>query len=317
MEKITVLMAVFNTDSEELKQSVSSILNQTYKNFDFLIIDDGSNLETKTLLNSIKKCDPRVHIHTNSKNIGLINSLNLGLKLSKTKYVARMDSDDWSFPTRLEEQMNYLHHHLDVSVLGTNAIWMDNEQLIHKTKICSHEDIVATLPFYCCIVHPTAILNREDILKIGDYPQVFAAEDYALWAKICFDSSLKINVLPSALLKYRRYNSATKYKGKQSKSDIFVKSQIIKKILRLDQCPEKENESFYEKNIKAVTKEINKNLTSPYSKALILLNAARAKKNLLKLKFQQKQISAMKFGLFYFSEKAKIFYLTSILKLKM
>ena len=55
MEKITVLMAVFNTDSEELKQSVSSILNQTYKNFDFLIIDDGSNLETKTLLNSIKK----------------------------------------------------------------------------------------------------------------------------------------------------------------------------------------------------------------------------------------------------------------------
>lgn len=100
---ITVLMPVYNTPRNQLTTAIESILSQTYKDFIFLIIDDGSNDETKKTLEYFQNKDQRVQIITNSVNHGLIYCLNKGLAEAKTKWIARMDSDDWSFPSRLEK----------------------------------------------------------------------------------------------------------------------------------------------------------------------------------------------------------------------
>lgn len=137
-----------------------------------------------------------------------------------------MDADDWSFPYRLERQMEFLESHPDICVLGTDAIFMDDNKDFLKYKVHSHTEIASTLPFYCCITHPTVIFLREAILQIGGYPETIAAQDYALWAKIAFTTDYKMAVLPEVCLKYRRSSTQKKYGLKQKNVAIETKNFI-------------------------------------------------------------------------------------------
>ena len=114
---VSVLMSVYNGD-RYLDEAIDSILSQTYENFEFIIINDGSTDHTKDILSSYSNQDNRIRVF-HQKNHGLTFSLNRGLELSRGKYVARMDADDISSPRRLEEQINYLRANPEVGVLGT------------------------------------------------------------------------------------------------------------------------------------------------------------------------------------------------------
>ena len=125
---VSVIMGVYNTKPEYLKQAVESILAQTYDNLEFVIVDDGNRKdEIISYLHRIKQSDNRVKIIVNEENIGLTRSLNKAIDHSRGKYIARMDSDDISLPDRLLKQVEYMEVHPEVCMTGTNTLSITDE----------------------------------------------------------------------------------------------------------------------------------------------------------------------------------------------
>ncbi|QWD91101.1 glycosyltransferase [Polynucleobacter sp. MWH-Braz-FAM2G] len=200
---ISVILPVFNS-VKYILASVNSILNQSFSDFELIIIDDGSTDGSYEILTSIS--DPRIRLVRNEKNIGLVDSLNLGLQLAKGVYIARMDHDDISLPLRLEKQFRFLSSNSNIGVLGTGYQLID--QLGRRGHVyqqpSSHEEIAWAMSFLCPIAHPTVmfrssiIWNEPAYLKLASY-----AEDYELWERL----SLKYNFanLPEPLLLLRKH----------------------------------------------------------------------------------------------------------------
>ncbi|MFC3749129.1 glycosyltransferase family 2 protein [Paenibacillus sp. GCM10012306] len=198
MPKITVLMSAYNT-RPYIKNAVESILNQTYRDFEFLIIDDCSTDGTLEYLQSLE--DPRIRLIIHDSNKGLVHCLNEGLDLSTGEYIARMDSDDISAPHRFESQLRYMETHPEVGVLGTFITLFHNGELIPRPT--SHEDIRCWQLFYCCVGHPTVFM-RSSVLKEHDIhynPGFTHAEDYEFWSRL--SELTRIENLPEYLYSYR------------------------------------------------------------------------------------------------------------------
>ncbi|MFF2910154.1 glycosyltransferase family 2 protein [Paenibacillus sp. NPDC057934] len=198
MPKITVLMSAYNT-RPYIKNAVESILNQTCRDFEFLIIDDCSTDGTLEYLQSLE--DPRIRLITHATNKGLVHCLNEGLDLSTGEYIARMDSDDISAPHRFETQLRYMESHPEVGVLGTFITLFHNGELVSKPT--SHEDIRCWQLFYCCVGHPTVFM-RSSVLKEHDIhynPGFKHAEDYEFWSRL--SELTRIENLPEYLFSYR------------------------------------------------------------------------------------------------------------------
>ena len=178
--KISVIMSVYN-GMQYLKQAVKSILNQTYKNFEFIIVNDASTDSTPKYLKSLK--DKRIRIVNNKKNVGLAMSLNKALKAAKGDYIARMDADDVSYPTRLELQLKYLLKNPNTDICGCWADLVEEKgKLIGEKKYPkSPKAIYNTLPCYPCIIHPTFFAKKGFFTALNGYDAGFEmAEDYDL-----------------------------------------------------------------------------------------------------------------------------------------
>lgn len=120
MVPISVIMPVYNTPKDILNEAVKSILNQSFADFEFIIIDDCSDkAECKDYLESLY--DERIRIIRNPQNLGITKSLNIGLRAASGKYIARMDSDDISLPRRLEKQYSFMEEHTDTLICGTSV----------------------------------------------------------------------------------------------------------------------------------------------------------------------------------------------------
>ena len=115
---ISVIMSNYNTPEEYLREAIESILNQTYKNFEFIIIDDCSTDNSLEIIKSYN--DERIVLIENEENIGLTKSINKGLAVAKGEYIARMDADDVSLPQRFEKQINYMNDHTELIVCGSS-----------------------------------------------------------------------------------------------------------------------------------------------------------------------------------------------------
>lgn len=183
---ITVLTTVYN-GLPYLPECIESILNQTDRDFEFLIIDDAS---TDGSLECIKSYnDPRIKIVENEKNIGQVPSLNIGLKIAKGKFIARLDQDDVSLPTRLEEQGGYLEKHSDVSILCSWEITINsNGKKVRQWKggLKNYGVFIATILLGLCPVwHPSVMFRKDAVLSLGGFDTSYApAEDYQLWARM-------------------------------------------------------------------------------------------------------------------------------------
>jgi glycosyltransferase involved in cell wall biosynthesis len=201
--KVSILMAVYNGE-KYLHESISSILNQTFQNFEFLIIDDGSTDATLEIIRKYIQQDSRIRLYANSHH-GLIESLNYGLLHASGEYIARMDADDLSLSSRLEKQVDFLDNHLNIGVCGCwirligSGIDQDN---IYEYPI-SPPVIRCRMLFENPIPHPgvmfrTSILREHKLSYNSDYPH---AEDYELFSR-CSQVTELYN-LPEALLCYR------------------------------------------------------------------------------------------------------------------
>ncbi len=230
---LTVLMPVYNTPEEFLKQAIESILNQTFKDFIFLIIDDGSKPFVKKIIDTYQ--DKRIYYIRNEKNLGLIQTLNKGLDLAKTKYIVRMDSDDIACPERLKKQIDYMEKNPDISILGTGVEFFPEYKIWQPVQFPKYTDYVQGCP----IAHPTVMIRLADLKKYNlryddNYPH---AEDYALWVKA--HALIKIENLQSVCLKYRWHENNVSNTSKDIQQETVLKIQNeLKEKLGLKQMVE-------------------------------------------------------------------------------
>lgn len=235
MPKISVIMCVYNTDNIFLKEAIDSILNQTYEDFEFIIINDCTNKENMNLINSYK--DARIVLMNNKINIGLTRSLNKGILLAKGKYIARMDSDDISLPNRFKKQVEFLESNKEIAVVGSYAK-IFNKEKVFMSRIKSEEILKIRMMFYNCVmVHPTAMLNMELLKNNSIYydESISKAQDYMLWAD-CIINSLKIYVIDEILLKYRIHEGQITFSLKEDQQDCakYVQKKILNKLFNYE-----------------------------------------------------------------------------------
>ncbi len=207
---VTVIMPVYNA-APFLSIAIESILNQTYKNFELLIINDGSTDDSLQIIKSFS--DQRIKLINNDVNIGIIKTRNKGISLSSGKYIAMMDADDISLPTRLEKQVNFLEENINVTALATKLIQI-NEKGIETGywpedfKTTTSTQIKQTLPIINCIGQPT-IMMRANIVKAIGYKNAFAHnEDWGLWLQLISEGYI-IAKLNEILLQYRIHSKST------------------------------------------------------------------------------------------------------------
>ncbi len=199
--KISVVMPVYNGE-KYLHDSISSVLNQTEKNFEFVIINDGSTDTSEKVIKSFN--DPRIR-YINKNHIGLVEALNFGISEARGKYIARMDADDICLPNRFEIEKNILENDNNIAMVGSHAIIIDEnnkEKGVMSYPPQSWNRIKKYTLLHCPFIHPTVMI-RKDILEIvGKYIGKFKyIEDYDLWSRIVF--KYKCVNITELLIKYR------------------------------------------------------------------------------------------------------------------
>lgn len=198
--KVTVLMPVYNA-ARYLREAMESILSQTFSDFELLIIDDGSTDAGPAIIDSFD--DPRIRLIRHEKNLGLIATLNEGLRAAKAGLVARMDADDIAHPDRLEKQVAVLDGNSDIVLVGSDVEIIDEQGRVisYEPKPVGSQAIKIILSVICPIAHPAALFRKEPVLKRGGYGDLYVAEDYDLWTRLSRDGEFAN--LPLPLLKYR------------------------------------------------------------------------------------------------------------------
>ncbi len=231
-KKVSVVMPVYNGE-KFLRKAIDSILTQTYDNFEFIIVNDGSTDKTSEILESYKDC--RIKVLKNEINKGVIFSLNRGIRYSTGAYIVRMDADDISLPKRIEKQVNFMEENKDIDMCSCGGKYFISRcPFIYKTltSIADPEEIKSSLVFRCCIMHPGVIIRSETLRKKGLYYEepYKTVEDFALWQR--FAEVGKISNMPEVLLKYRVVsNSITRTSNKDMNKRKEAFSLIYKPIL--------------------------------------------------------------------------------------
>ncbi|MDM8203644.1 glycosyltransferase [Faecalicoccus acidiformans] len=177
---ISCIMSTYNEDISIIRQSIDSILNQTYSNIEFIIINDNPKREELELfLNNVQRKDSRIRVFKNFENLGLVNSLNKGLKYAKGVYIARMDADDISEGTRFEVQYNYLREY-SLDIIGCKYKIIDEKgNWIRDENVPVDRHFVASrLKISNCIAHPSFFGKRVVFEQLGGYRNVDTCEDY-------------------------------------------------------------------------------------------------------------------------------------------
>lgn len=226
---VSVIMSVYNA-GQYLRGAIDSILNQTFKDFEFIIIDDGSTDDSLSIIRSYK--DPRIRFIQNEKNEGLIYSLNLGLSKAKGEYIARMDADDLSMPERFAEQVNYLQKHPEVVVLGTHQLELRNNKTVTEGSGEFDSDFLkGILLFNACFSHPTVMIRNIFKENGLSYNSKFKhAEDFRLWTELALKGEFYI--LNKVLLKYRLHPQqiTSKYSPEQDKISKEIRRDYLKNL---------------------------------------------------------------------------------------
>ncbi|MFB0773029.1 glycosyltransferase [Proteus cibi] len=213
-----------NKDNPYLIEAINSVLNQTYENIEVIIIANRCSVEL------LKKLSLLNNIKIITTDIAYITfSLNLGIHQAKGKYIARMDSDDISLPSRIENQVSYLEKNTDISIVGSNIDLIDEKGklLNKKIKYPTHDkDIKKTLIYKCCLAHPTVMFRKSIIESIGGYLYGPISEDYELWLRASLIHNIKFGNINEVLLNYRIHSSQTT--SNKNRAKIFINDITIK-----------------------------------------------------------------------------------------
>jgi len=287
MPTVSVVMSVFNAQNY-LADAIESILNQTYKDFEFIIINDGSTDKSLKIIEDYAKKDDRI-IFISRENRGLIESLNEGIRISKGKYIARMDADDISLSQRFEKQIGFMENNPDVGILGSSVITFGKDLKERVWRLETRNDVLkAELLFSSCFAHPT-VLIRKNLIEEYDlyYSHDFIhAEDFELWtrsAEYCKFANLK-----EPLLKYRILSNSVSRKADIDEEQRYevIKNIFDKNLEKLGiKNSENENRLHFNLSVNHRIKNIkNKEMLYKYLKKILNHNKVSSLYDELSLK---------------------------------
>lgn len=292
--EISVLMSVYNTEQSYLREAIESILLQTYKEFEFIIINDGCNQETVNILESYS--DDRIRLIHNISNLGLTKSLNIALEAANGKYIARMDADDISYKQRLQKQYEYMEKHQEIDVLGS---WCQIGNSVRKCEgtIPNEWRRVRMLFGNHGIVHSTAFIRKDFLDKnCLVYDETMKkAQDYKLWVD-CLKHGAKISVYPEALIQYRIHGG--QISNIQGMEQLYFVQHIRESLVR---------EIYPDITKRELTQFINANeeILSPYEIEMMIRNIEQgnSKMNRYDVQILHNEL------LYYFRKKVGFLYL--------
>ncbi|MDU5263210.1 MAG: glycosyltransferase [Clostridium celatum] len=212
---VSIIMSCYNEKIEWIKDSIESILNQTYRNIEFIIVcDNPKNTDLVKVLKNYEMIDSRIKLIINKKNLGLTNSLNTALLHATGRYIARMDADDICLLNRIELETEYLKKN-KLDIVMSNAFFIDeNENVFFNTKSnkINEKKIKKILKYYNPSIHPTWLFRKEILDKLYNYNDISYAEDYDFLCRAVLND-YKIGLIEEPLIKYRvRNNGITKSK---------------------------------------------------------------------------------------------------------
>lgn len=262
---ISVIMSTYKEDERLLRESIESILNQTYRDFEYIIIlDYPDNDIHKSVIEEYALKDNRIHFYINEKNMGLTDSLNRGLSLCHGEYIARMDADDISLPDRLERQMEYLEkNHYDL-IGGITEMINENGSLLYSIKSvpADPKKINKALRYSQCIAHPTWLGRKEVFEKNAGYRHMPLCEDYDFTLRAVLNGFV-ISNLNEPVLKYRMTSNSI------SRSNLFEQYLYMSYITN-----EYKNKrvASVDKAYAYVQQHLNDSDTEKYLKANVIFN---------------------------------------------
>ena len=226
---ISVIIPIFKPNKIYLSETIKSIQEQSYDNYEVLLIVDGDAESTKEIVDGLS--DDRFKILINTEGKGLPYSLNRGFKESKGEYIFRMDADDICLPERFAKQVKYLDAHPDIDMVGTFAETFGAVNMIYKSYT-DYKDINAELLFKNPIVHPSVAFRKSTVEKYNLQYSTGESEDYRIWIDMAFGYHCKIEVIPEVLLRYRMHEGqATVVKKSSIESmDEKISMEILTKL---------------------------------------------------------------------------------------
>jgi len=249
MVLISVIMCVYNRE-KYLPEAIESILNQTFRDFEFIIVNDGTTDRSKEILDAFEKKDLRIKVIDNPENLGIGKSISKGLEYCKGEYILIMDSDDISLPERFQRQFDYMESHLEIDVLGTGFNFInENGNDTGKYLIRPADPYVIRLEmFYRCMLHNPTIIARSSFYKNYNEQKTeqlrIGSEDYAFWMRMNFDH-LYSN-LEDRLLLYRLHDKQLSNTAFfQQRQNILVSAHLAFEKLLGKPIREEVIQSFY------------------------------------------------------------------------
>lgn len=230
---ISVIIPCYNA-SRFLNAAVASIVNQTYKNLEILLINDGSSDNTLSIIEHWHEKDERIKVVNNTVNLKLIKTLNKGISLSSGSYIARMDADDIALPDRLEKQLKYMQDNPAVDIISTYCKYINADDSIHSinTHFCcsTHSALSFMAIFESPLLHP-GVFAKSALFKenlYADKPSAAHVEDYELWCRL-LNKGFRLGAITEYALLYRRNPESVSFKNRelQSANHIYCSSQQL------------------------------------------------------------------------------------------
>ncbi len=200
-------MSVYDTPTVYLDEAIGSILSQSFADFEFIIIDDGSGIETESRLLYWSQRDSRIRLHREAANIGLTKALNVGLRMARGALIARQDADDVSERERLEIQRAFMRAHPEVDALGTSAtiingsgMWNGEPAIVPVICVLQHRNT---------LIHGSMMFRRGAIEMAGGYDErMRLAQDYELYLRMLRKHGMKLEVIPKPLYRLRNHDAS-------------------------------------------------------------------------------------------------------------
>ena len=224
--KFSVVIPLYNKE-HYIEKTIRSVLNQTYTDYELIMCDDGSTDGTYALAQSYAEKHGNIKVLKNEKNMRLAYSLNHCLSVAEGEYIARMDADDISCPTRFEKQVEFLENHPEIDLLGTSITVKDGDELLYN-RIYEYDPIKSVYLTASPFAHPTLMIRKSVLDALGGYrvsPETMRCEDLDLWFRFAIAGYKGVN-LPDPLYLYQE--SLADYKKRTVKAALGIRKVYLK-----------------------------------------------------------------------------------------
>jgi glycosyltransferase involved in cell wall biosynthesis len=228
--KISAIMPVYNRE-KFLDEAIQSVLDQTFEDFEFIIIDDGSTDESVNIIKKYAAKDDRIKLFCNDKNKGISYTRNRGIKIAQSNIIAVVDSDDVNMLERFEIQYNFMKNNSKIAIVGSYAYVIDErgKKTGEEFKYAITQEVVSKSFFYKGpFLQPTTMYNKKDVLDVGGYRDKYREIDEVdLYLRMLSEGKLGSNI-PKFLVAYRKHEDSTEKNYKKKRKLLFqLKQEII------------------------------------------------------------------------------------------